>query len=112
MGVLKFEVNETSESAIRKGDESIGKAVRSKVTAESEIPDSVVFSFRVYPDLADVETSVSVSCAVVTEPSAGTISVIPYPGETEKAILDAVGKVAASLRERLPDVPVICGSCK
>ena len=112
MSVLRFEVNETSEAAIKKGDESIGKSVRSKVTAESEIPDGVVFSFRVYPDLAELDTSVSVSCAVVTEPSEGTISVIPYPGEIEKAILEAVGKVAEDLRGRFKTTAVICGACR
>lgn len=111
MACLKFEVNETSESRILKGDESIGRQVRAKVTGESDIPDGVVFSFSVYPDLPQLNTQVDVACAVITEPASGTISVIPYPGELKRVMLESMAVVAGWLRTAV-SVPVICGSCK
>lgn len=108
---LKFESLSTTDVKLTKGDESIGKNVRSKVTAEADIPEHVSFDVNVYPDLSDIETNVQIHCAVITEPLAGTVSVIPYPGELEKAVAIAINRIAEHLRELDPDWIVYCGTC-
>lgn len=109
---LKFEATQTNDVKLAKGDETIGKSVRSKVTAESEIPDSVSFRIMVYPDLVDLDTDIHVKCAVITDASQGTVSVIPYPGEIEQALLSAVKRIAQAINDELPGVSVFCGNCK
>ena len=114
IGSLKFETTDSTEVKIRKGDESIAKNVRSKVTGEMDVPDGVVFEFEFYPDLADVTSTVSIQCAVITEPSEGTISVIPYPGQIEKATIASVESVHDAIGQALPEVSEtkgFCGKC-
>jgi hypothetical protein len=113
IGSLKFETTDSTEVKIRKGDESIAKNVRSKVTGEMDVPDDVYFEFVFYPDLR-VGSEVSIACAVITEPAEGTISVIPYPGEIERATINSVQKVADAIKEALAEgseTKVFCGKC-
>jgi hypothetical protein len=79
------------------------------VTAESEIPDMVSFEFDVFPDLS-VESKVQIKCAVITEPTAGTVSVIPYPGELESAVSACLDHIAEELSEK-SDWTVFRGTC-
>ena len=108
---LKFEVNSTTESTNRKNDESIAKSVRAKVTGESDIPDEVVFTFQAFPEHFAVIGGIRVACAVVTEPDKGTVSVLPYPGEIDSAINEAVRELAVHIRSLSDDTSVYCGSC-
>lgn len=110
MSVLKFQVTQTNESVLRKGDESIGNNLRAQVTGESELPESVTFTFAVFPELDGLDTREAVQCAVLTSPADGTISVVPYPGQVEKAVLSALNVIVADLCRRIP-VHVVCGSC-
>lgn len=109
ISVLKFEAMQTTDVALRKGDESIGKSVRSKVTAESDIPEQVTFTLPVYPELAGVNTIAQIRCAVVTDPSAGTLSVMPYPGQIDAAVTLAVHAIQEALRDSVHDLRVYCG---
>jgi len=109
---LKFEATQTNEVKLAKGDESIGKSIRSKVTAESEIPDTVKFTLSVYPDLVEVSTDVTIDCAVVTEATNGTVNVIPYPGQIERAINFSVSQIANHLRQSDSGWSVFCGVCE
>lgn len=109
---VKFETNQTSESVTRKGDESISRSLQAKVTAAKELPDEVAFTFPLYPSL-DMETNVMIHCAVISQPSEGTISVVPYPGEFESETLRIGRVIAESIEDRLSkeevDIPVYCG---
>lgn len=109
---LKFEATQTNDVKLAKGDESIGKSIRSKVTAESEIPEDVSFVLSVYPDLAEVKTDVTIRCAVVTDATAGTVSVIPYPGEIERGIQSVSRGLASYLAAESNHWDVYCGTCK
>lgn len=109
VSALKFESTQATDVKLAKGDESIGKSIRSKVTAESEIPDMVSFEFDVFPDLS-VESKVQIKCAVITEPTAGTVSVIPYPGELESAVNTCLDHIAEELSEK-SDWTVFRGTC-
>jgi hypothetical protein len=119
IGSLKFETTDTADHKIRKGDESIAKTVRSTVTGEWSIPESVEFSFPFYPDLYDlnhdgIDTRVEIQCAVITEPSEGTVSIVPLPGTIEKATLKSMQKIAAAIYEAIPEgslTKVFCGTC-
>ena len=115
---LKFESTQTNETKLAKGDESIGKSVRSKVTAEWQIPDRVSFRLPVYPDLSELDTVVEIECAVLTDASAGTVSVVPYPGQVELALRSAIERIATHLNAIELDGDdthrwsVYCGTCK
>jgi hypothetical protein len=119
IGSLKFETTDTTDNKIRKGDESIAKTVRSTVTGEWSIPESVAFQFPFYPDLFDldhdgIDTTVEIQCAVITEPAEGTVSIVPLPGTTEKATLRSIQKIAGAIYESLPEgseTKVFCGTC-
>jgi hypothetical protein len=114
IGSLKFETTDTTESKLRKGDESIAKSVRSKVTGEIDLPDEASFQFEFYPDLSSVNSNVEIRCAVIAEPAEGTISVIPYPGEIERASIRSIEYVARAIAESLhegSDTKVFCGKC-
>ena len=118
IGSLKFETTDTTDHKTRKGDESIAKTVRSTVTGEWSIPESVTFSFPFYPDLFELEhdgidTTVKIQCAVITEPSEGTVSIVPLPGMIEKATLESMQKIAAAIYEAIPEgsvTKVFCGA--
>jgi len=119
IGSLKFETTDTTDNKIRKGDESIAKTVRSTVTGEWSIPESVEFSFPFYPDLYDlnhdgIDTRVEIQCAVITESSEGTVSIVPLPGMIEKATLRSMQKIATAIAEAIPEgslTKVFCGTC-
>jgi hypothetical protein len=114
IGSLKFETTDTTEAKIRKGDESIAKNVRSAVTGEKDIPDEVTFTFDFYPDLGGGTFEVDIRCAVITEPAEGTVSVIPYPGEIERASIRSIEYVAKAIAESIhegSDTKVFCGKC-
>jgi len=108
---LKFETTQTTDVKLAKGDESIGKGVRSKVTSEAEIPQTVSFGFRLYPDIPYL-SHIAVACGVVTDSTAGTVSVIPYPGEIDLCIRSVMNRIAESLRAGDTDWTVFQGSCK
>lgn len=117
IGSLKFETTDTTDHKTRKGDESIAKTVRSTVTGEWSIPESVAFEFPFYPDLFEIEngidTTVKIQCAVLTEPSEGTVSIVPLPGMIEKATLESMQKIAAAIYEAIPEgsvTKVFCGA--
>lgn len=109
---LKFEATQTHDVKLQKNDESIGKSIRSKVTAESEIPDSVSFVLSVYPDLTEVQSDVTIRCEVVTDAGSGTVSVIPYPGEIERGIQSVSRGIASYLDAESNIWNVYCGMCK
>lgn len=112
MSSLKFESTSTTETTVKKGDESIGKSIRAKVTNESEIPEELSISFSVYPDVIDNQNRVR--CSVIVDTMEQLIHIIPLPGELEGVLLDAQSVIASLIREELSDrnvkCPVICGT--
>lgn len=108
---LKFESTQTSDMKVMKGDESISKSVRAKVTGENEIPEALSVTFSAYPSVKTVSSKVTVNCAVITDPTAGTVSVVPFPGEIKSCIQEAMEDVMESLREMNAQWVVIGGNC-
>lgn len=113
MSALKFQSENETTSVTRKGDESIAKSVKAKVTGESEIPEELSVTFSVYPDVIPDYLSL-VKCSVIIDSMEQLIHIIPLPGELEEALLGAqkhiAGLIAVELAERGVTCPVICGT--
>lgn len=112
ISAIKFEVTQATEAKLQRGDESLGKTLRSVTTSENDLPEEVSFTLSVYPDMAEVQTDVTIRCAVFTEPSTGTLSVIPFAGEIQRAIDNAVERIASYIEGSLPSAGVFCGDCQ
>ncbi len=100
MSALKFDTTTETGSIVRQGDESLSKSIKSKVTGEAKLPEFVVFNFHVYPEL-DIDTKFDLVCSVIIDPSAGTISVKPLPGEVEQMKLKAQARVVYEINDRI-----------
>ena len=113
MFTLKFQSENETTSVTRKGDESIAKSVKAKVTGESEIPEDLSVTFSVYPDVTPNYLSL-VKCSVIIDSMEQLIHIIPLPGELEEALLGAqkhiAGLIAVELAEKGVTCPVICGT--
>ena len=114
---LKFETTSDQNSSVKKGDESIGKAVRAKVTGEGDIAEAIIVTFPLYPDIQEkgIDTHRSIICSVIIEPLDGIISIIPQPGQIEQALISCQKSIADVIRkelEKLPgdSIPVFCGT--
>lgn len=113
MSALKFQSENETTSVTRKGDESIAKSVKAKVTGESEIPEELSVTFSVYPDVIPDYLSL-VKCSVIIDSMEQLIHIIPLPGELEEAMLGAQKHIAGLIEQELKDrgisCPVICGT--
>lgn len=106
---LKFESEQKSESTIQKGDESMSRSVKATVSGASVIPDEIIVTVNVYPDLVFDKNTQDIRCAVYVEPTEGLISVIPIAGEAEKAVLNSLTSLAEKIQGDNPDLTVILG---
>lgn len=115
MSKLKFENTEENASSVKKGDESIGKSIRAKVTGEGDIPEEITVSFPIYPDVLP-GCMAAVKCSVIIDSIENRINIIPIPGDIERSIIEAQSHVADNIRQGLGEldaratVPVICGT--
>ena len=117
VSALKFETTSGQNSSVKKGDESIGKAVRAKVTGEGDISEDIIVTFAVYPDIEEtgINTYRSILCSVIIEPLDGIISIIPQPGQIEQALISCQKSIANVIRKELEKFPgdsiqVFCGT--
>lgn len=115
MSALKFENTQENATTIKKGEESIGRSIRAKVTGEGNIPEEIRVSFPVYPDVPPHFVA-EVRCSVIIDSVENRINVIPIPGEIERAVIEAQSHVASQIEAGLhlldarSKVPVICGT--
>lgn len=116
MSALKFDTTSETGSIVRQGDESLSKSIKSKVTGEVKLPEFVVFSFNVYPEL-DILTRFELLCSVVIDPSTGMVAVKPVPGAVEQmklkaqaAVVDAINKALVQHDNIEEVVPVYKGT--
>lgn len=100
MSALKFDTSTETGSIVRQGDESLSKSIKSKVTGEVKLPEFVVFSFHVYPEL-DISTQFELVCSVIVDPSTGNVSVKPLPGAVEQMKLKAQAAVVDAINNAL-----------
>jgi hypothetical protein len=104
LSVLKFDTQSNSEVTTAKGDEGISKSIKSKVTGTDEIPEYFRVEFEMYPSIAgqlEGRGAVNVLMDVYVDPSAGKVTIRPYPGEAEHATNVAMEMVKRTLVEKL-----------
>ena len=106
VSVIKFESGANAEFSVQGNDKSIRKSVLEKVSGSDKLPESVVFSFLPYPDLAEQlgRQNVDVRCIVRTNVREQTVSLIPYPEQIGEAYRRASVMVRDAILTRLPEL--------
>jgi len=104
VSVIKFESGANAEFSVQGNDKSIRKSVLEKASGSDNLPESVVFSFLPYPDLAEQmgRQNVDVRCIVRTNVREQTVSLIPYPEQIGEAYRRASVMVRDAILSRLP----------
>lgn len=101
---VKF-TNESSVSGeVRKGKESMGRDITSRVEADGEPPEEVTLSAPVYKTPGERDRY-PVRCSVEVDPADGTFRLLPFPDELERVKAMAVASVAERLASELKGVP-------
>jgi hypothetical protein len=100
LSVLKFDTQSNSEVTTARGDEGISKSIKSKVTGTDEIPESFEVILEMYPSIAGQiqdRSEVRIDMDIYVNPSAGSVTIRPYPGQSEQAITKAMSMVQDTL---------------
>lgn len=101
---LKFEVNKTAQHDTAHYDEAVSQSLKAKVTGATEIPDWFEVTFEMYPSMEsqlEKRGEVTVKMELHVDPSAGTVSFRPFPGEIEAVIIEGVEIIRNEIAERL-----------
>jgi len=97
---LKLSTSGNTESSIRSGKESLGKAVASEALLSGKpIPEELPVALCVYEDLPDRRQVVK--CAVVSDLQEMTFALIPLAGELDRAQRETDTEIAEGLRQLL-----------
>lgn len=99
---VKFENGTVTSAEVRKSRESLGREITSAVSAEKDIPDTVVLSVPVYKTLGERETY-PVRCTVEIDSMSAVFRLVPFPDEIENTLQLAVGSIADRLAGGLPE---------
>jgi len=97
---LKFESSSSAEHQNRPTDEGVSSSLKSKVTGAAEIPEEFTVRFQMYPSIASElpeNGDVEIRIELHVDPSAGTISVRPFPGSVESAVVAGMRHVKTAI---------------
>lgn len=107
---LKFETNSEAAGVVAKGDESIRRYIRSKVTAETELPDVIQFGLLIFPAISGtLHTYKQVDAMLFVDPAEGRIEIEPFPLEIERVVSSAVADVQKWIADN-SGIDTYCGS--
>jgi len=104
LAVLKFNSSSETETTAKVNDEGMSKTLKAKVSGATEIPDDFTVYLHMYPAIAkQVQdgSEVSLNMDIHVDPSAGIITIRPFPGEADKAMNLAMGMVQDTLIYKL-----------
>lgn len=99
---LKFDNGQVVTAKITRDDESMGREIRSRVSAEGEIPEAVDLFVPVYKTTGETERY-ALRCAVEVDPAMARLQILPLPDEIERVWALAVASIGERLREGLSD---------
>lgn len=102
---LKFRSSAEGSSSVTHGKASIGKSLEAQLTGEGTIPEEVYIHVPVFAGYMG-QRSFVVSCALEIDADAQLFSLIPFPGETERAIREGEAFVGDTLHGALADAGI------
>lgn len=96
---VDFENGTVVRAKVGRAEESLGKEITGKVTANGELPETVVLEARIWSSYG---FTARVPCAVEIDPLRGTLALEPYPDAIENAVDEGLTVLANYLGEHLP----------
>jgi hypothetical protein len=107
---LRFENGTVTSGTVTRQQESLGREITAKVSAEKEIPDFVTLEIPVYK-VAGLTERLPLRCHVEVDPARGAFQLIPFPDEIERVQQMAIVGIAERLGRDLEEgIPAYYGS--
>lgn len=105
---VEFRAGSTTVSEKTRTAESMGRSLEAAVNGLDELPETTLVEVPVY-DLVDLSTVVRVECLLVPDPRKQVIHFRPKPDSLPAAIAEAQQRIAARLKQDLPEATVLAG---
>ncbi len=100
---VRFESASTTDVAVSRQRESLGRSITSQATTDGgDLPDEVTLSVPVYKTAGE-RTPVPFRCSVEVDAADGTFRLLPLPDELERVRQVAVARLAERLADSLEE---------
>lgn len=106
---LRWENGVTTSGHVTRQQESLGREIQSKVSAEGELPEEVTLLVPVYKTPGEAGR-LPLRCTVDADPALGKLQLLPLPDEVERVRALAVQSIGMRLVAGLPEtIPAYYG---
>lgn len=99
---LRWENGVTTSGHVTRQQESLGREIQAKVSAEGELPEEVTLLVPVYKTPGEMGRQ-PLRCTVDADPALGRLQLLPLPDEIERVRALAVASIGKRLAEGLPE---------
>lgn len=100
---VQFGVNQSGESELQHGKQSVGKKLTAELTGTDILPEFFTLTVPVFENPAFASASYGVECALEPDPQTQTFQVIPIPGRIEKAVAEGERRLGIMIGEALAE---------
>lgn len=103
---IRFEAGQVTSQETSRSKESIGKQLKTEVSADGELPEDVVLTCPVYED----QEEFAICCALEVDAARGMLQLVPFPDEIQRVTKLAQQDIKTKIEAKVPQVPVYLGT--